>query len=75
MPLYKGKLPNTLHHRFRTKPGESPADASQMEAAGSSNLVEGSPTNAMADRLSGAIADPGDRLQEPHASPRETGSS
>ncbi|KAL1945534.1 hypothetical protein VTO73DRAFT_2385 [Trametes versicolor] len=57
-----------------TKLGESPADPSGREAAASSNLAV-STNSAVADGLSGAVADPGDPLQEPHASPPETGSS
>ncbi|KAL1945570.1 hypothetical protein VTO73DRAFT_2421 [Trametes versicolor] len=59
---------------IQTKLGGSSAGPSGREAAASSNLAV-SPNSAVADGLSGAVADPGDPLQEPHASPPETGSS
>ncbi|KAL1945548.1 hypothetical protein VTO73DRAFT_2399 [Trametes versicolor] len=57
-----------------TKLGESSAGPSGTGAAASSDLAV-SPNSAVADSLSGAVADPGDSLQEPHASPPETVSS
>ncbi|KAL1945562.1 hypothetical protein VTO73DRAFT_2413 [Trametes versicolor] len=57
-----------------TNLGEVPTDTSGREAAASLDLAV-LPNSAVADRLSGAVADPGDRLQELHTSPPETGSS
>ncbi|KAL1945526.1 hypothetical protein VTO73DRAFT_2377 [Trametes versicolor] len=57
-----------------TKLGESSAGRFEREAAAFFNLAA-SPRKAVADSLSGAVADPGDVLQGPHPSPQETGSS
>ncbi|KAL1945549.1 hypothetical protein VTO73DRAFT_2400 [Trametes versicolor] len=57
-----------------TKLGESSAGRFEREAAVFFKLAA-SPRKAVADSLSGAVADPGDGLQGPHPSPQETGSS
>ncbi|KAL1945567.1 hypothetical protein VTO73DRAFT_2418 [Trametes versicolor] len=57
-----------------TKLSKSSTNPLGREAAASSNLAV-STNSAVADRLSGAVADPGDPSQEPHASPPEMGSS
>ncbi|KAL1945573.1 hypothetical protein VTO73DRAFT_2424 [Trametes versicolor] len=57
-----------------TKLGESSAGRFEREAAAFFNLAA-SPRKAVADSLSGAVADPGDGLQGTHPPPQETGSS